>query len=282
MSNMTYSFKEPTDKKIIAKMLYISSAKYGLDWHSTQHEHNFTEIFYILGGSGIFKINSYNYPVQKDDIVIVNPFVSHTEISDPSNPLEYIALAVDGFTLTSGTNNNRLSDYFIINYKEKRNEIHFCLKLLLDEIKTKESGYETACRNLLELFLRIIKKHVNYDFSTTSYVRSNYECSRIKEYIDNNFKKDITLDSLADYTHLNKYYLSHIFLDCYGIPPIKYLNQKRIEESKHLLVTTNYSILQIANIVGFSSQSYFSQIFKKSCGKTPLEYRKEFFKKNKR
>ena len=90
------------------------------------------------------------------------------------------------------------------------------------------------------------------------------------------------MDTLAAFCHLNKYYLSHSFNECYGIPPIKYLNQKRIEESKRLLETTNFSVLQIASIVGFSSQSYFSQTFKKAVGQTPLEYRKEMLEKSKR
>ncbi|NLM75944.1 MAG: helix-turn-helix transcriptional regulator [Clostridiaceae bacterium] len=64
--------------------------------------------------------------------------------------------------------------------------------------------------------------------------------------------------------------------------PSHHLNQKRIEESKRLLETTNFSVLQIASIVGFSSQSYFSQTFKKAVGQTPLEYRKEMLEKSKR
>ena len=61
-----------------------------------------------------------------------------------------------------------------------------------------------------------------------------------------------------------------------GISPINYLISKRIEESKNLLCTTNYSIRDISTIVGFSNSSYFSQMFKKSTGLSPREYKLQY------
>ena len=55
---------------------------------------------------------------------------------------------------------------------------------------------------------------------------------------------------------------------------MEYLTDIRIEESKVLLSTTNYSMSQIASIVGFSTQAYFSKQFKQKLGMTPLAYRK--------
>ena len=57
---------------------------------------------------------------------------------------------------------------------------------------------------------------------------------------------------------------------------IKSLISKRIEESKNLLCTTNYSIRDISTIVGFSNSSYFSQMFKKSTGLSPREYKLQY------
>ena len=58
-----------------------------------------------------------------------------------------------------------------------------------------------------------------------------------------------------------------------GISPINYLISKRIDESKNLLTTTNYSIRDISSIVGFSNSSYFSQMFKKITGSSPKSYK---------
>ncbi len=103
----------------------------------------------------------------------------------------------------------------------------------------------------------------------------NRECTQIKNYLDANYSENITLDMLASLSHMNKYYMVHAFTKYIGISPITYLLQKRIQEGKSLLGSTTYSISQISDMLGFSSQSYFSQAFKKATGKTPIQYRNE-------
>ena len=104
---------------------------------------------------------------------------------------------------------------------------------------------------------------------------TNRECSRIKRYIDSNYQDDITLDSLAKMAHLNKYYFVHAFTKFYGQSPMNYLTMRRIQTSQDLLTSTDYSISEIAQLSGFSSPSYFSQCFRKSCGMTAAAYRKQ-------
>ena len=56
---------------------------------------------------------------------------------------------------------------------------------------------------------------------------------------------------------------------------MSYLNQRRLITGQELLSSTDMSVAAIASQCGFSSQSYFSQSFKKYCGMTPAEYRKK-------
>ena len=108
--------------------------------------------------------------------------------------------------------------------------------------------------------------------------RVSRECSRARRFIDFNYQDEITLESLAAIAGLNKYYFAHAFTKYYGQSPMSYLNQKRITTSQELLVSTDMTVAAIASQCGFSSQSYFSQSFKKSCGQTPAEYRKKHMK----
>ena len=73
--------------------------------------------------------------------------------------------------------------------------------------------------------------------------------------------------------HLNPSYFSTIFKQSCGSSFKEYLNYIRIEESKHLLTETNYSIIDIAVAVGFEDQSYFTKVFKKFTGLTPKRFR---------
>ena len=101
MSNSRYSLEYPEkiDIRSTARLLNVSSAKYGGDWHSIPHTHQYAELFYIAGGEGQFRIEDRQYSVKKDQMVVVNPNVIHTEISSCTNPLEYIVLAIDGLEL---------------------------------------------------------------------------------------------------------------------------------------------------------------------------------------
>ena len=80
---------------------------------------------------------------------------------------------------------------------------------------------------------------------------------------------------LSSLVHINKYYLVHAFKSYKGISPINYLIGRRVEEARYLLESTNYPVTKIGEITGFSSQSYFSQTFKKFAGISPNEYRKK-------
>lgn len=282
MGNTRYVFNnEQSVKKMNSKFLYVSTSKYEGDWHSTKHSHYFTELFYVISGKGNFVVEEEIFPVKENDLVIINPNIEHTEKSYNANPLEYIVMGIDGLSFTFDKDNHQYSVY---NFSNNKQEIRFNLKTLLNELEEQKKDYELICLNILEVLLIYIMRHANYTLSVANIPSSkniNKECSKVKRYFDANYALDISLDNLADITHMNKYYLIHAFTKYTGMSPINYLNNRRIEESRNLLTTTDYSIAEISNVIGFSSQSYFSQAFKKKLGISPNEYRKQMKKKDK-
>lgn len=92
-------------------------------------------------------------------------------------------------------------------------------------------------------------------------------------FIDQNFMHDITLAQLANYLDISYGYLSSIFKQENDTGFIKLLRNRRIKEAKKLLKDTNMKIYEISDAVGFSNERYFSAIFKKETGMTPLKYR---------
>ncbi|MEG0765902.1 MAG: helix-turn-helix domain-containing protein [Pseudoflavonifractor sp.] len=255
------------------RLLYVSTAKYGGDWHSTLHTHTCTEIFYVVGGSGRFKIEELTLSVAADDMIIVNPNVEHTEVSLNSSPLEYIVMGVEGLEFAGGREVD--SRYCAANLGNGREDMLHYLRSLLGEIETKASGYEIVCQDILEvLLIRLIRRTDLAIAPAAPCPRSTKECGTVRRYMDSHFKENITLDQLAALTHVNKYYMVHAFSKEYGISPINYLITRRIEESRVLLCDTDHSLSQIAHMLGFSSPSYFSQSFRRLEGMSPMEYRK--------
>lgn len=256
-----------------ARLLYVSSAKYGGDWHSTPHTHQCTELFYVIGGVGQFFIEGETQPVSSNDLVIVNPNVEHTEISLNANPLEYIVLGVEGLELS--VSDKRDSRYCIVNFRNIRDNIFFCLHSMLHEIEKKAPGYEIICQDFLEVLVIHLTRQTNFS-TTMAPIRksSSRPSASVRRYIDEHFKENINLDMLAKLTHVSKYYMVHAFTEEYGISPINYMISRRIEEAKQLLRNDDYELSLISRMLGFSSPSYFSQSFKKIVGMSPNEYRK--------
>lgn len=276
LSNNRYDFvaQEHKDLRDAARLLYVSSAKYSGDWHSTPHTHGCSELFYVLGGVGQFFIEGEIHPVSTNDLVIVNPNIEHTEISFNSNPLEYIVLGVEGLELS--VNDEREDRYCIVNFRGIRDSILLCLKNILREIEEKPPGYDVICQDLMEVLFIYITRQTNFSTSMTPIRKTSSRlCSTVRRYIDEHFKENINLDTLASITHVSKYYMVHAFSEEYGISPINYMVSKRIDEAKHLLKNDDYTLALISRMLGFSSPSYFSQAFKRITGMSPNAYRKE-------
>lgn len=102
---------------------------------------------------------------------------------------------------------------------------------------------------------------------------TNRMISKAMDYIGKHFSENITLQALAKEVSLNPSYLSRVFKQVTGKSFKEYLNNVRIEEAKRLIRYTDYPLLDIAIAVGYDSQSYFSQIFKKETGLTPNQFR---------
>lgn len=103
---------------------------------------------------------------------------------------------------------------------------------------------------------------------------NNRLISQVIEYIAVHYSEPLTLQSVAEYISLNPSYLSRLFKQVIGMTFKEYLTFVRIEEAKRLLSYTDFPIIDIAVAVGFESQSYFSQVFKKTTGIAPNKYRR--------
>ena len=97
--------------------------------------------------------------------------------------------------------------------------------------------------------------------------------AKIVDYLEMNYMKKISQQEIADYFHVNKDYLIRAFKKYTGIGMAKYLNNIRIQKSKELLRSTNLSVMEIADQVGYFDAKYFSRQFKLACAVTPAQYR---------
>lgn len=94
------------------------------------------------------------------------------------------------------------------------------------------------------------------------------------QYIHNHFDEDIGMAQVANYVSLNYNYFSSMFKSQLGVNFITFITQLRIEKAKFLLKNEGYKISEIAEIVGYPNPKRFSKAFYRTCGISPLDYRK--------
>ncbi|BCG57380.1 response regulator transcription factor [Paenibacillus sp. URB8-2] len=97
----------------------------------------------------------------------------------------------------------------------------------------------------------------------------------IKQYIDANYRENLSLQDIAGQFFLSREYVSRRFKQVYNENLSDYLEQVRIEQAKLLLANGQYKVSSVAEMVGYQDGRYFSKIFGKLTGMTPREWRKE-------
>ena len=95
----------------------------------------------------------------------------------------------------------------------------------------------------------------------------------VTSYIREHLTDEFSVDQMAKDLYLSRSYLSTKFKKETGMTLSQYMQEQKIEKAKSLLKTTDRSILEIATYLGFSSQGYFQNVFKKCTGMTPKDYR---------
>ena len=272
MSTRQYALppEEPVPGLDGARLLYVTRAQYSPEWDSSQHIHTCAEMFFVTGGSGSLQLQLDTVPLVAGDLVTVDPGVPHTEYSQSVDPLQYVVLGVDGLELHASA-----GGYVLLHGFAQQRQTSACLELMLHEVSAGLSGSAALCQSLLRILLILMtRQYQSVLFPVPTEQKSSRECALVRRYIDNHFKEALTLEQLAVVAHLNKYYLSHAFQKEYGVSPIRYLLQRRIRESRFLLAQTDHTLSHIAQILGFSSPSYFSQCFRRVEGMSPTEYRR--------
>lgn len=128
--------------------------------------------------------------------------------------------------------------------------------------------------NNLEIMFDFIDYVTASAFSYAEFADSSISVAqRLQKYIDSHLGDDLTRESLAEIVYLNPDYAAKLFKDEFGLSINHYIINRRIAVAQHLIVTDNRPINQIAESLGYTNFSYFTRLFKREVGQTPMAYR---------
>ena len=109
--------------------------------------------------------------------------------------------------------------------------------------------------------------------------QKNPRINKCKDYIFSHLHDRITVEDLALEADCNPNYLSQLFKQCEGVSISHYILQEKINRAKNLLIYSDYSYIEIATYLGFSSQSHLGTQFKKYTGYTLRQFREIYGRK---
>lgn len=247
---------------------------------SSSTEYRNVELFefeLIISGDGTLLIENQAYKAVPNLLVIAKPGSIRRSIFDFKT--YYLHIDIDSSFEYYETLCN-LPDFAYTTRPKVYMQIFIdIISFLLDNNSDTDSLYFKAkFLELIYLLQEDSKNNVN--LLNNNMYQTNKLIRKVIDYIEKNYSERITLDTLAKITNYSPNYLQHTFSEITGMSPNEYLTSERIKNAKQLLIGTNKSIADISYECGFSSQAYFTKIFKINTLCTPMEYRRMLYEKS--
>jgi AraC-like DNA-binding protein len=241
-------------------------------------DRGFWTIHFVVDGKGTLKLNGKEFNVKKNEVFILPATGELSYKPDPTFPWQYFWFEISGTEikdLLASANIDSLNP--VGSFKDEKT-FEACIKEFLTILNSKFTKFNEQL-NALSIVLKIFSILIGNVKKESIGVKKNNLITPIIDYINNNFTNaDLSLSYIANKFYVNASYLSRLFAANVGTSLSKYIIQLRMHKSVSLLLSDEYSISEIAIIVGYNDPLYFSTEFKKFFALSPLKYKKEVFK----
>lgn len=230
-------------------------------------------LLYTQEGEGTLLVEGQRHPLKTGTLLYLDRSRLSFSLLSTLNSWRFITFSLGG-GLFPVYESLAAFDGYLISQIDRHSSILRNLKQLLDSetdadlaAKLRDAGLITAI--LTELFAGTAAS-ASPDEGQKKYAPYLRE---LKHYIDNHLDRPLKLDDLEKHCHMSKYRICHEFSTAFGLPPIRYLNKKRLEAAENLLLSTEKKVHEIALAAGYENTNHFIHLFKKEYGTTPQAYR---------
>ena len=254
-------------------------------------------LFYILNGNGTMKIENKDYPLHQGCAILVKSGTKYVWQLDEkgvtaifvnfdftmnfsSITASFHPVHSEHFSESDILEKIDFEDAKILNspiYIKNATSLEANLKLLASEYYLKSNYAQEYLSSCLKFVIISLAKLA--ELTETDEKKKNYETVRkVIQYIENNYRHELSNEIIGEYFHFNPSYLNRIFKENTGDTLHNFLVRYRISLAMELLHTTILPVNEIATTVGFSDIPHFIKSFKKATGKTPGDYRNKIKK----
>jgi len=232
---------------------------------------------YILSGKGKFlftndKGNEKEYDLQGGQGFLIWPEQQTFYIADEKNPWVYVWVSFDGLKtrelmLQAGLSYNNPI------YNSKDSEEQEKMKNELLAIINNQNKPLLFVVGHLYLFLSALIASSSTEKKLTGGKLRDFYISECLNFIEQNYHKNISVEDIAGFCNLDRSYLGKVFKSVLNTSPHDFLIHYRVKKACELMKTTDYTIGQISEMLGYPNQFVFSRTFKNVIGHAPKNWR---------
>lgn len=251
-----------------------------------KHTHDFAELVYTLGGTGVHIVDGTEYRVRGGDMLIINYGQSHTVIPEGSlhyvdimlKP-EYLDKALSGIkdlflilrlhSFSDFSDTAKRDNVFLHFGARERQRMEFLLEWTAEEQKSAHPATDAVLHSSLTLLLSLVFRRMAENQNSRLCIND-----RLLQYIKQNCGGKISVSELARHCGYTAEHFSRLFKAYCGRTPLEYITECRVIRAKELLSGTDKHIEEIYADCGFSSRTAFFRHFSEKVGTTPLRFRK--------
>lgn len=145
---------------------------------------------------------------------------------------------------------------------------------IIQELQHRNAEFEKMCAmNLEQLFILLYRETTKERSHKSEFLDAEME--KAKQFFFENYSTEISIEEYAADKGMSVSYFIRNFKQYYNMTPMQYILSVRITNAQTLLETTDYTVAEISNIIGYDNPLYFSRLFHKQNGISPREYRQE-------
>lgn len=274
---------------------------YGIEYHKRSHStnmggfhaHSMLEMCFVYSGEGTLRVENTEYALRQNYVYLLHPNVQHMVITNPSILYDRTVLYVsfDYFEdyFRKYTRNILCSifapgDALIHAAELQQDEFDRVVALtdrivqLSQEMPVSHSQPELIMTaHMIELLTVVGCAYLRetVEMPPMSGARQGLVLNDILAFINGNIGEKLTIECVAEHFHFSKPYVSHFFATKTGMPLSKYVVSRKVAAAKHLLSTTNLSIVDIGQKLSFCDTPHFYRVFKSVEGVTPRQFREQ-------
>ncbi len=255
------------------------------------HTHDFDELVFVFGGSGIHEIDDERYPLIRGDVFVLRG--NHVHGFDETNNLHLgmILYAPDFFDSLRKEFSDLpgfqtlfiLEPHYRKNHKfkaklhlnsEQLNEVSRLLNIMKEEKKSERPGYQSVIDRMFGVLIVLVSRY--YSETESPKPKALMRISSAISYMEKNYAQPVSVAFLAKHVYTAERTLRYLFKEITGLSPKNYLIRLRIKKAAEMMAKNNsIRVIDVSSKTGFDNSSYFSRKFKEIIGITPMNYLKQ-------